>query len=345
MLSSSVIFFKIASMCLLMFFGYLSRRMKLVPDSFLGALSSYLLSIASPCFIIYNIPRTITRESIVAYWYFPLLGAGLLAICDIFGWASARLLVIPNRRPTFRFLIAFPNWIFLAIAVIEPLFGDEGIRMVLLFNAGINAYLWSFGLSGFKPGTGWALMKNIFLNIQIIATVVGMGLAVGFPFVATIHDMTGAQLAELPVHLGLTAAAWEGITFIGITTLPLSIFQIGLRLAAAPDEKTAGKPAIRKDNRTLAVCSTLRLIVAPVIIILTLIALIRFGLPLTEAEFLISVLIFSMPTGVTAMMIADLYGGDTLLTARTILWTTLASLGTVPVIAWLAQLTAKMTFP
>lgn len=345
MLSGSVIFYKIASMCLLIFVGFLARRMKLVPENSLTALSHYILSVATPAFILSNMPQTISLETVSSYWYFPALGAGLVAFCDLFAWASARLMVRPAERPTFRFLAAFPNWMFLAMAVIEPLFAADGVRVVLLFNVGITGYIWSFGLTGFKEGFGWHMVKNIFLNLQVVATVAGVGLALAVPFLATAHGMPAAELARLPVHLGAVTTVWEAVTLIGSTALPLSIFQIGLRLAGTEGGRTVAELTERADNRALVACSATRLILAPILVVFALVILARLGLPLTESEFLVSAIIFAMPTAVASLVVTDVYGGDTLLAARAVLWMTLASMGTVPLVGWLAQLALKAAFP
>lgn len=345
MLSGSVIFYKIASMCLLIFVGYMTRRMKLVPENFLSALSHFIIKVATPCYILMYIPQSVSRETVLHYWYFPLLGGALAAFCDVTGWVTARLFARDTERATFRLLAAFPNWVFLALAVIEPMFGIDGLRVVLLFNVGITIYLWSFGLTGFRKGLGWVVVKNLFLNVQLLSTVLGVTLALTVPFLARAHHLSASELAALPVHLGLVATVWEAITLIGATSLALSIFQIGLRLAGTASGKTVADLTERSDNRTLVLCTAVRLLLSPALSIALLLVLIRLGVPLTPDEYLISVIIFAMPTAVVSLSITDVYGGDTLLAARAVLWMTVASMATVPLTAYLAQATLAVAYP
>ncbi len=338
MLSGAVIFYKIASICLLIFVGYIAKRMKLVPENSLNALSHYIISIATPCFILTYMPMSITAETALANWHFPVLGAALVGICDMTGWLSARFFVNEGLRPTFRLIAAVPNWVFLALAVSEPLFGADGIRVVLLFNLGITAYLWSLGLTSFRQGMGWKIVKSLLLNTQIICTAIGLGLALFVPFIRTVYDMQAADLAALPFHLGLVSAAWETVVLIGKTCLAMSIFQIGVRLGDTPGKGSVEVMVEKKNNYALATSSFFRLILAPVICSLILTGLVYVGVPLTYSEFLTAVIIMSMPTATIVLTIADVYGGDTLLSARSIIWTTLASLATVPLIAKLADI-------
>lgn len=337
MLSSSVIFYKIASICLLILIGYFVKRMKLVPENSLNVISHYTISIATPCMVMAYMPRCIDPDTIEQYWPYPVLGAGLVAFSDIIGLFTARLFVPSNERATFRFLAAFPNWIFLGLAVCEPLFGEVGIRIVLLFNAGITVYLWSFGMTGFRPGIGLKAVKNLVLNNQIIATVVGLILAVTIPSLAGFHLMTATELAAQPFLAGTALSAWEAVVLLGATALPLSIFQIGLRLAGSEKGGSVEELTEKPNNRSLVLCSVIRLLFTPALTVLVVLIIIQLGFTMSHSEYLVVILICCMPTAATSLGVTDVYGGDSLLAARGVLWMTVASLATVPLVAWLAN--------
>ncbi len=337
MLSSSVIFYKIASMCLLILIGYFVKRMKLLPENSLNVISHYTISIATPCLIMSYMPRCIGLETLGQYWPYPVLGMGLVAFSDIIGLGTAKLFAAPNQQATFRFLAAFPNWIFLALAVCEPLFGEIGVRVVLLFNAGITLYLWSFGMTSFRPGAGWKAAKNLVLNNQIIATVIGLILAVTIPSLAGAHLRTAAELAEEPFWIGTAMSAWEAILLLGATALPLSIFQIGLRLAGNKKGGSVEELTEKPNNRSLILCSSIRLLFTPILTVAVLLIVVKLGFTMSHAEYLVAILICSMPTAAQSLGVTDLYGGDSLLAARGILWMTVASLATVPLVAWIAN--------
>lgn len=337
MLSSSVIFYKIASMCLLILIGYFVKRMKLLPENSLNVISHYTISIATPCLVMSYMPRCIDPDTIGQYWPYPVLGIGLVAFSDLIGLGTAKLFAPANEQATFRFLAAFPNWVFLALAVCEPLFGETGVRVVLLFNAGITVYLWSFGMTGFRPGSGWKAAKSLVLNNQVIATVIGLILAVTIPSLANAHLLTAAELAVQPFWIGTAMSAWEAILLLGATALPLSIFQIGLRLAGSEKGGSVEELTEKPNNRSLILCSAVRLLFTPILTVALLLVIIHLGFTMSHAEYLVAILICAMPTAATSLGVTDVYGGDSLLAARGVLWMTVASLATVPLVAWIAN--------
>ncbi|MDR3211273.1 MAG: AEC family transporter [Planctomycetota bacterium] len=346
--SEAVIFYKLVAMSLLIFVGFIARRMKLLPENSFTVLSHYILSIATPFYVMVYMSRTVSRDSILNYWHFPLLAFLLLALSDLISILAAYSLSRPATRPTYRFLAAIPNWMFFPLVICEPLFGMDGVRVVLLFNLGITLYVWSFGMTWFHPGFGWGALRDLILNRQIIATALGILIALFIPQLRDLHNLGVAELTSLPLHLGLLASVWEAVTLVGGTCLSISIFQIGVRLAANDRNEPASLPISRRLSpasvranaklrkgewagyRQLVSASLVRLVVTPLLIILVLILLRRLGLNLTPSEYLVTLIVFSQSPAVAGLSVADVFGGDSLLAARAIVWMTLASLVTVP---------------
>ncbi len=335
MISGSVVFYKIATTCLLILVGYLARRMKLLPENSVTVLSKYIMYLALPSYFVYHMQSSISMETLGANWYFPLVGILLLSLCDLFGFATAVLWAGPGERGTFRILVGLPNWIFMAMAVCEPLFGADGVRVILLYNVGVMFYFWSFGMTSFRSGVGWwRVFRQLFLNLQILANLFGFALALFVPILRGMDKLGSERLAALPWYLGVLTPFWETLTLLGSTALPLSILQIGLMLGT-PRAEGLPEPIGR---RSLVLSTGLRLLAAPVLSILTLVLICRLGVPLTLNEFVISVIVMSMPAAVLCLTVAEVYGGATRLAAQGVLWGTLASLATAPLLTWLAQL-------
>lgn len=332
MVSGTVVFYKIATTCLLILVGYIGRRMKLLPEISISVISRYLLYIALPCYLVYYMPASVSRETLGRYWYFPFLGAGLLAASDLFGYCTARIWAGPGEMATFRILVGVPNWMFMALAVIEPLFPVEGVRVVLLFNVGITFYLWTFGMTSFRPAIGWRrLLRELFLNTQTVALLVGFALAMLFPFLRGMEKLGSDELAALPVYLGIVTPVWETVYRVSETALPLSILQIGLILGEPRREAAAG------GGRSLRLAIALRLLAAPALLLAVLWVVYRLGAPLSGGEFVAAAIVLAMPSGVTAISVADVYGGSVRLAARVVLWSTVASMFTAPLMTFAAQ--------
>ncbi len=333
MISGAVVFYKIASTCLLILVGYIARRMKLLPEISVSVFSKHIMYVAMPCFIIYYMPATISMDTLAANWFFPLIGVYCILGSDLFGYITARLWARPGDGGTFRQLVGLPNWVFMALAVCEPMFGDDGVRVVLLYNLAIMFYFWSFGMSSFRAGvSAKETAKQLFLNPQNIANVIGFIIALCFPLVKGMELLSSRELAAMPIWQGVITPFWETIYLCGSTALPLSIIQIGLILG---EPKKEGE-VILHDNRTLGLTVVLRLLVAPVISVFLLLVLCWLGVPLTENEFVISAIIMAMPAAVLCITAAEVYGGNTILAARGVLWSTVFSLATAPILTYIA---------
>ena len=332
MASSVVVFYKIATTCLLILVGFLVRRMKILPENSVTFISKYMVFMALPAYLIYYMPASISPEMMADYWYYPLVGAFLAAVLDVFGFVTAKVWAQPGERATFRMLVAFSNWVFMALAVCEPLFRADGIRMVLLYNIGIMFYFWTFGMTGFRPAVGFGeVVKKLFVNTQTVAMMLGLVVSLALPVVNGLEKLGAAGLAELPIYTGLLAPVWETIYLIGSTAMPLAILQIGLLLGGPKPE--AGK----SDTKSLVIVSVLRLIAAPVLMLAVQAVLFRFGILVNRAEFVASVIIMAMPAATLCFTVAEVHGGAGRLAARSVLWTTVASLFTAPVATWMAE--------
>lgn len=335
MISGSVVFYKIATTCLLILVGYIGRRMKLLPEISVNVISKYMYFVALPSYFIFYLPTSISLETMKIYWYFPLLGFFLMFVSDIFGYITARWWAGSGELATFRILVGVPNWIFMGLAVCEPLFPSDGLRVILLHNVGVLFYLWTFGMTSFRPGVGWReVLKQLFVNTQTVALFIGLFLSFCFPGLKGMEKLSSAELAALPFYVGIITPFWEGLSLLAATALPLSIVQIGLLLGTPRSDSHAVAPT---ENRSLAVTTLLRLLVAPLLIIFVLLVCCWCGVPLTGPEFVISTIMMAMPAAVLCLMVAEVNGGAVHLAAKGLLWGSVASLFTTPLIAWLAQ--------
>jgi predicted permease len=311
--------------------------MKILPENSVSFVSKYMVYMALPAYLIYYMPASISMEMLADYWYYPFLGAFLVATLDVFGYVTARLWAGQGEHATFRLLVAFSNWVFMALAVCEPLFHADGIRMVLLYNIGLMFYLWTFGLTGFRPaGSVGGMVKKLFLNPQTVSLMIGFCVAILLPVVKGIEKLDAGGLAALPVHIGLLSPLWDTVYLIASTTMPLAILQIGM-LLGAPKSAPEGVPVRTAGARSVVIVSALRLLAAPVLVLGVQAVLVQFGILRDRAEFVTSVIIMAMPVATLSFTVAEVHGGASRLAARTILWSTVASLFTAPVLTWLAE--------
>jgi len=101
-----------------------------------------------------------------------------MVLGQILGWATWRLFCSRQQAPTFIFCAAIFNWIYLPLPIVQDLYKDQGVAILLLCSAGVQVLLWTMGvatLHGGKLDRDSAI--NLLKNPGLIATFLGIGLA------------------------------------------------------------------------------------------------------------------------------------------------------------------------
>jgi len=125
------------------------------------------------------------------------------------------------------------------------------------------------------------------------------------------------------IHL-VAGAVVNALVMLGSLTIPLSLLIIGAQLG----ELTLADHA---PTRQLFVVILSRLVLAPMITIAIVLSVERlFGVIIPDVPRVTGYLIACMPVAVTCSIFIGRFGGDVLLGARTIFYSMLCSLLTVP---------------
>ncbi len=315
---------KIAAMFLVMALGWLARRRNYVTDETSRSLSRLLVDMVFPALVFTQMLRTVNPAVLREGWFLPLLGGLLIAVANLVG-----LLLIPLSRQkgklaTAIFLVAIPNWIYLPLPIVEGLFGDAGVRDVLLYNVGCQAALWTLGI--------WTLhqarfdrrsLNNLALNPGLVATAAGIVLALAWPPARSLEALPAG--AHSPALLA-AGALIQALVMLGSLTIPLSLLVTGIQLGGL------NLLIIRRPEREFAGILALRLLVAPAATIALFWLAGRAGLTLAEGPRLTAYLVACMPVAISCSILTERFGGDTALAARAIFHSTLWSMLTVP--AW-----------
>lgn len=315
---------KIAAMFLVMALGWFARRRNFVTDETSRSLSRLLVDMAFPALVFTQMLRTINPSVLREGWFLPLLGILLIVIANGVGLLLAPISRQKNKLGTALFLVAIPNWIYLPLPIVEGLFGDTGVRDVLLYNVGCQAALWTLGIWTLQNARfdGQSL-KNLALNPGLIATAAGIGLALICPPARGLEALPAGTRSPLLLAAG---SVIQALAMIGSLTIPLSLLVTGIQLG------NLNLLIARRPEREFAGILVLRLLVAPAVTIALFWLAGRAGLPLAEGPRLTAYLIACMPVAISCSILTERFGGDTLLAARSIFYTTLWSIVTVP--AW-----------
>ncbi|MCX5787387.1 MAG: AEC family transporter [Elusimicrobia bacterium] len=316
-----VVLLKTASMFLVIGLGWLARRRGLVDAAAATAIGRLTVDVAFPALVVTQLLKTVDPAALRHEWAVPLMGAFTLCLAGGVGLALRPFFSDRSGAPTFVFLVAIPNWIFLPLPIAEALFGGDGVRQVLLFNVGAQAILWTLGvwtLSG--PGPARSDWKPLLLNPGILSTACGVALALCFPALRS-FDSPGLR--------ALWAAPLQGLAMAGSLTIPLSLLVTGMQMSGL--EPGAKAPELRP----LAGVLLGRLLAAPLASVAVLRLLAAAGWMPSPTAGRVALLIAAMPVAVSCTVFAERYSGDAALSARAIFHTTLWSVLTVPVFCWL----------
>lgn len=309
--------------------GLFLRRRNLLDKQSTERLSRFVVDIAFPALVFTSMLGSVDSESIAQDWYLPVMGALiLLAGMGVGYWATrfARGADAPTRGSA-AFAAGTPNWLFVPLPIAIALYGQQGEQIVLLVNVGALLVFWSVGASivrGAKPDA--ATLRNILLNPGLVATVLGIAVALLVPWARTAEQL---DITEVGIGRGAIGVAVQAMAFLGDVTVPLAMIVTGSMLGA--------ERASAVWNRRVIGVAVVRLVLFPAMLMLLLVLARLIGIRLDAAASMTLVIISAMPVAVTCSLVAEKYDGDVSLVSGAIFLSTMASVVTVPAIVWLGR--------
>lgn len=235
------------------------------------------------------------------------VGLGLayveLAVVGTLAWlVGARLLGLP--RPAVGALIiavVLANTGYLGLPLSVALLGIDELGTAIVFDqlvSGPMVYLAGFAVGaafGTRAGEGWQARVRAFFLRNPVLPAVALGLLA-----------PDALAPDVAVEIA-------GYIVIGL--LPVGFFVLGVNLATEAEH--SGVRALPSFTRPVAVALVLRMGVAPGLLVLASVALVR----LPDAYLLQA----AMPSGINGLVVAHAYGLDVRVTAGVIAWTTVVA--------------------
>ncbi len=290
--------------------GYLLLRFRVVNESVWSAIEHICFYLLLPFLII----RTLSRANLGGL---PVVDFMTVLVVAILGMAALLIFIqafiwrrYPESGPSFSSVFQGATRFhgFVAIAVIGPLYGDEGVAlaalalaiMVPMLNVISVIVLSIYGHSEVKPEAA-AVARKILTNPLIIACAAGLGFN----------------------RLGMPDILFASIDIVGAGGLGLALLAVGsgLKLGHAAQHKLL-----------VAVGVLTRLIGMPTIIILMSWLLGLDGLPRTVA-----IIAGAVPTAGSAYVMARKMGGDAELMSSIVTFQVFAALFTLPLFIYIAE--------
>jgi len=316
----------ILAMFLVILVGWVARRRGYLTAETTGALSRFVVDLTMPALILTQMLKTVTLESLRQDWYLPLLGAAVLGLSFVVGWLTAPVLSDRGERNTFMFLVMVANWVYLPLPIVQALYGDRGVQLLLLSNLGAQLMLWTLGVWSLRGGRpDLSALRELTRNPGLVATAAGIGIALvpGMSLLA----QTGAA-GGVPLQVGRTL--YTAMELVGGLTIPLSLVMTGAQLGELD-------LADHRPTRTLYGVLLARLALAPLLVVALGVCIAQLGAPIPLEPRMVSYLIACMPVAISCSIFTERFGGSTSLAARTIFYSTLISIATVPLVLWVIQ--------
>jgi len=321
-----VVFLKITAMFLVIVAGWLARRRGFLAAEFTATLSRLVVDVAFPALVFTQMLRTVDAASLRDGWFAPLLCGLLIIVAYFVGLLLAPAFSGKPQRNTFIFLVAIPNWIFLPLPIAQALYGDAGVRTVLLCNVGAQFVLWSFGV-WILHGTMRHAARSLLTNTGLWATAAGVAVALIFPGA---RELAATNSAAGGPAMAVGGAVVQALAMVGSLTIPMSLLAIGAQLG----ELTV---AVHRFPRVMWGVLLARLIAAPLVTVALGFCLLKLGVAIPAQTRLIGYLIATMPVAISCSVMAERFAGDVTLAAEGIFYSTFFSLLTVPAIFLLIQ--------
>jgi len=213
--------------------------------------------------------------------------------------------VKPDDSGTYEMMLIFANTSFIGYPIMKSLFGDWAVFYSSILNMPFNFLVFTYGVYLVSRNSKDSIRFGIreILNPGVVASLV-----------ALLLYFTGIRLPSGIISI---------MGLVGDTTVPLSMLAIGSSLALIPVKDLFREPRIY-------VLSAIKLLIMPSICYLLLSMVLK-------DQFLVNMITINvgLPAGTMTVMISNQYNGNTRMASIGVFITTLASVATVPLIAYL----------
>lgn len=291
--------------------GFLSTRLEILKEEDTRVTSNIIMYISSPALIFNSVLLSFDKEFILRSASVPLFAIVMNLALIAISFFIVKILKLQNKIDiyTFSLSVAFSNTVFIGLPVILGLYGERVTGVVFLFDMGATLMFWILGvyfLNRNREGTNIKLLVSSIINPPLIAFLLAMLL--GF-----------TELNTPDVIMELT-------NMVGQITVPLSLLSIGITIGSINLSREFFDPSI-----ILAVI--MRLLISPILMMFTV-----RGLKVLPLIKKVLVMESAMPSVVMLTVLARRYDHGYEYSSIVVFITTLLSILTLPLIAYLIEI-------
>lgn len=271
-------------------------------------LSVFIMNISMPALILASV-----MGQDLAFENAELVSLGIVAVLSYAVLLGAAF-VIPilwrvnaSRQGLLRFMLAFGNVSFIGYPVCDAVFGPKAVFCASVLNIPFNLLIFTIGVACINGGkVKSAFSPKLILSPCVVASLIAVGIAIG--------------------RISVPAPIGQWFHLLGDMTTPCALLIIGSSLSNIPVRDMLG-------NRFVYAVSLLRLIVLPLMVG----AVLRLcGISIFVSD--VATVLSAMPIATNGMMLCLQYGKDERVMTQGLFITTLLSVLTIPLVAWITTL-------
>ncbi len=301
------VFSQVCILMLLIAVGFVAAKAKIMTAEGTKCCTDIALIIVTPCVIIKSLIREYSGEimkSLAKAFVLTLLVQVLMIFLSMLLLHSKD----KEKERVLRFGSIFANCGFMSLPLQQVILGDDGTLYGSAYIIMFNLVVWSYGVFLISGDKKYIRPKKLFINPGIIGLLIGI---IIFVFSVPIPDIV-----------------YSSLNYLSAIYTPLPMLIIGYHLA-----QSNVLNAFRDIRCIFSVF--LSLIVYP------LAALGLLYLIGVRGTLLVSIIIsVSAPVAAVTTMFSSKFGGDTELSVDMVSLSTVLSLGTMPLVIYIAQLIA-----
>ncbi|BEP30225.1 AEC family transporter [Helicovermis profundi] len=302
----SLISNQIMLLFLLIISGFVIKKLKVVTNNINKEISSLVINVTLPAFIITSMNQKFTPEILKNSAYIVGISYAVYLFAIIFSKIYTKVTKANGRKKdVFEYILIFANVGYMGYPVVSIALGDIGVFYAAIYNLAFNVLTWTYGVYLMTRGSDKGVGKRSILNPGLVALIIGFIL---FLF-----------------SLNLPTPIYKTLKLIGSTTTPLSMMFIGFILADVHYKEII-------TDISCIVLSIFRLIVLPLTVLFVLKLFGFSGYLLT-----IPVLMTAMPAAANTSILASRYDNDFKLASKATFISTLFSVITIPIILGLVM--------
>lgn len=291
----------VAPVLLLVWVGFAVRRARWVSVEADNSLLRLSVNLLAPALIIDSMVGNPALRKVSNLLLPPLVGFATVALGFGLAYFVARRLALPTQKEerTFAFATGIYNYGYIAIPLIQTLFGRETMGVLFVHNLGVEIAFWSVGVLLLTGHTVRGVWRNL-LNGPMIAMIL-----------ALVLNFSGAQL---PPFLARTTQ------MLGQTAIPLALILTGATLS-----DLLAKTSLHSALPVISGGVFLRLLILPLLFLL-----LAQYLPCSNELKRVIVVQAAMPAAMMPIIISKHYDGAPVIATQVVVSTTLLGLLTIP---------------